>query len=257
MPLFTGPRHIPIVDCLAWIVAACLATLSIPGVMAADRQPPADSPLSGATDAEPNIRIEREHRHNASATILSEAWQSYRNGNLETAASYYGKVLESDEHSRDALLGMAAISQRRGQNSAAAQYYAKVLAKDPLNPYAHAGMASLLAPTGAANIEALLERLIEQHPSSSILHFVLGNYYAGQSRWNEARQAYSIACALEPGDASFIFNLAVSLDHAGQTRAAAQRYQQALQMDTAAEAGFDHAQIKLRLDELSAWGETP
>jgi Flp pilus assembly protein TadD len=56
---------------------------------------------------------------------------------------------------------------------------------------------------------------------------------------------------LEPSNAQFTYNLAVSLDHLGQSKLAAQYYQQALQLDSASNAGFDHAQAQRRLNELT------
>ncbi|MBI5428928.1 MAG: tetratricopeptide repeat protein [Nitrosomonadales bacterium] len=47
------------------------------------------------------------------------------------------------------------------------------------------------------------------------------------------------------------FNLAVSLDRLGQKKSAAQYYQRALELDSKSSAGFDHAQISQRIEELT------
>jgi Flp pilus assembly protein TadD len=83
------------------------------------------------------------------------------------------------------------------------------------------------------------------------LHFALGNYYAEQARWGEAQQAYFNAYRLEPDNAELAFNLAVSLDRLGQKKSAAQYYQRALQLDPEHNAGFDHAKISQRIEELT------
>lgn len=213
-------------------------------------------PDQNTFDTAPSIRIGRSHGNKAAAMLLQEAWQAYRSGNLDSAAQCYEKILDSDAQNRDALLGMAAISQRHGNRSVAARYYSRALAMDPLDPYANAGLASMLMPSSEAGTESLLKRLLEQHPDAAVLHFALGNYYAARHRWNDAGRAYSSTCNLEQDNAAAVFNLAVSLDHLGQAEAAAMRYRQALQMDRSGDAGFDHAQIQIRLNELAATGGT-
>ena len=216
--------------------------------------------VESAVAPAPSIRIEHSHDSNAVNPILLSAWQAYRNGDFDTAWQHYTEVLRKDMQNRnpptrDALLGMAAIAQQRSQDSIAAEYYSQVLALDPRDPYAHAGMSSL--PGAAAGTESRLKLLLAQRPEAAALHFALGNHYAGQSRWGDAQQAYYSACALESDNAQFVFNLAVSLDHLGQRKLAAQHYQRALQLDSLnsgknnlASASFDRAHTQLRLAEL-------
>ena len=228
------------------------------------RKTPAPTPASGVLSATvtaiesaiapaPPIRIEHARGSGAVNPVLLAAWQAYRSGDFDTALQYYSEVLHKDaqEHSspnRDALLGMAAIAQQRSQDDIAAQYYKQLLALDPRDPDAYAGMSSL--PGAAADTESALKLLLAQRPAAA-LHFALGNHYAKQSRWGDAQQAYFSACALEPDNARFAFNLAVSLDHLGRDKLAAQHYRRALQLDSAGNTGFDRAQTQLRLNELT------
>ena len=203
------------------------------------------------------IRISHSKESDAVDPALLAAYQAYRNGDLRAAWQQYSDILHGDAKNRDALLGLAAIAQQQSQDSIAAHYYNQVLAFDPRDPIAHAGMYSLLGTGHGADSESRLKLLLAQHPEAAPLHFVLGNYYAQQSRWSDAQQAYFRACDLESGNAQFAFNLAVSLDHMGQGKLAAQHYQRALQLDSAgnagsANAGFEHAQTQSRLDELTA-----
>ena len=205
----------------------------------------------------PPIRIEHSHESNTVNPILLTAWQAYRSGDFDTASQQYSEVLHKDAQnhnapSRDALLGMAAIAQQRSLNVIAAQYYNQVLALDPRDPDAHAGMSSLLVATGATDTESRLKLLLTQHPEAAALHFALGNNYAQQSRWGDAEQAYFSACELESDNTQFVFNLAVSLDHLGQSKLAALHYRHALQLDSVSNASFDRAQTQLRLDELTS-----
>jgi tetratricopeptide (TPR) repeat protein len=180
--------------------------------------------------------------------ILNRAYLAYRSGKFEQAQQLYQQVFKLDSNNTDALLGMAAIAQRRGANNLAAHYYAQVMALDPRNAVANAGMSAL---TTDDNRESRLKTLLNEQQNSSSLHFALGNYYAEQARWGEAQQAYFNAYRLEPDNAELAFNLAVSLDRLGQKKSAAQYYQRALQLDPEHHAGFDHAKISQRIEELT------
>ncbi|MBI5659918.1 MAG: hypothetical protein HZC43_10340 [Nitrosomonadales bacterium] len=218
--------------------------------------PPEDGLAAESASDHPaqGIRIERGPQQASTVDPnLLAAWQAYRSGDLGAAGQRYSEVLKQDAKNRDALLGMAAIAQQQARDDAAAHYYRQVLALDPRDPAAHAGMLSLLGPGNEAGAESRLKLLIEQQPQSPALHFALGNLYAEQSRWGDAQQAYFSASNLEPDNAQFAFNLAVSLDHLGKGALAAQHYRRALQLDgAAASSGIDRAQTRLRLNELMA-----
>jgi Flp pilus assembly protein TadD len=74
--------------------------------------------------------------------------------------------------------------------------------------------------------------------------------YVAQSRWTEAQAAYFEAHRLEPGNADVLYNLAVSLDHLGQSRLAADYYGRALEASRGQAAQFDPVPVARRLREL-------
>ncbi len=189
-----------------------------------------------------------QHQDEPIDPLLNSAYLAYRGGKFEQAQQLYRKVLNLDSSNTDALLGLAVIAQRRGADSLAAHYYAQVMALDPRNAVANAGMSAL---TTDDNRESRLKTLLNEQGNSSSLHFALGNYYSEQARWGEAQQAYSNAYRLEPDNAELAFNLAVSLDRLGQKKSAAEYYQRALQLDPEHNAGFDHAKISQRIEELT------
>lgn len=206
--------------------------------------------LRAADEPAPGVMIEHGQTADTVNPPLAAAYHAYQNGDFSAAWQLYRTVLQQDAKNRDALLGMAAIAQQQGQDASAAQYYGRVLTLDPRDPAAHAGMSALT--TGdAASTESRLKLLLAHRPDAAPLHFALGNLYAGQSRWGEAQQSYFNAASRDPDSSQYAFNLAVSLDHLGQGKLAAQYYQRALQLDQTGSAGFDHAQTQQRANELT------
>lgn len=199
--------------------------------------------------ATPGVDIHRKMATDNITPALVSAYQAYQRGDYVTAAQDYRQVLGNDVHNRDALLGLAAIAQQQGQDDAAQHYYRQLLVLDPRDPIALTALMAYSPDEG--NTESRLKSLLADQPRSSALHFALGNYYADISNWGEAQQSYFSAHTLEPANAQFTYNLAVSLDHLGQRKLAAQYYQQALQFDTAGNSGFDHAQAQQRLNDLT------
>jgi len=214
---------------------------------------PATSALNAtAADAAQPIRIQHGQESASIDPALMAGYQAYRNGDLAGAGKHYGDVLRKDSKNRDALLGLAAIAMQQSQDDIAARYYRQVLALDPRDPIAQAGMSALFGASDMAGTESRLKLLLRQNPQSAALHFALGNHYADQSRWSEAQHAYFEAASLDRNDGRFAFNLAVSLDHLGQRKLAAQYYREALKLSTAGNSGFDRAQTEQRANELSA-----
>jgi Flp pilus assembly protein TadD len=206
----------------------------------------------------PSVRVARmhddnpvlieQHQEEPIDPILNGAYLDYRSGKFDQAQQQYRRALGIDSNNTDALLGLAAIAQHRGENNLASRYYVQVLALDPRNAVANAGMSAL---SNDDNRESRLKTLLGEQKDSSSLHFALGNYYAEQSRWSEAQQAYFNAYKLAPGNAELAYNLAVSLDRLGQNKSAVQYYQHALSLDPNQSAGFDHKLVSQRIEKLT------
>jgi tetratricopeptide (TPR) repeat protein len=196
-----------------------------------------------------DVDVHRKIATDGVTPALLDAYQAYQRGDYVTAAQGYRQVLSMDSRNRDALLGLAAIAQQQGQDEAAQHYYRQLLVLDPRDPVAQAALLNFAPDEG--NTESRLKSMLAEQPRSAALHFALGNFYADQSGWGDAQQYYFNAHTLEPTNAQFTFNLAVSLDHLGQRKLAAQYYQQALQLDTSGNSGFDHAKAQQRLNELT------
>jgi Flp pilus assembly protein TadD len=197
------------------------------------------------------MTIEHQQEADSITPVLFGAYDAYQRGDYARAEKGYREVLNKDARNRDAMLGMAAIAQQQGQDETAQYYYRQVLLLDPRDPVALGAMSTY---STSEDNESQLKQMLAEQPRSAALHYALGNLYAGQSRWADAQQSYFNARMLEPSNAQFTYNLAVSLDHLGQGKSAAQHYREALQLDTNNNAGFDHAQAQKRLNELTAPG---
>ncbi|MDO8991079.1 MAG: hypothetical protein Q7U91_15755 [Sideroxyarcus sp.] len=195
------------------------------------------------------VDFQRKAAPDTVTPALLDAWQAYQRGDYVTATQGYRMVLGKNAHNRDALLGLAAIAQQQGNDESAQHYYRQLLVLDPRDPVAQSALMTYAPDSG--NTESRLKQMLADQPRSGALHFALGNFYVEQSAWSEAQQYYFNALTLEPSNAQFAFNLAVSLDHLGQRKLAAQYYQQAVQLDTSGNSGFDRTQAQQRLDELT------
>lgn len=181
---------------------------------------------------------------------LNRAYDALLADNLTDARRDYEQALRGDPKNTDALLGLAAIATRQGQGDKAAELYLRILEADPKNADARAGLINLKGQSDPALSESRLKTLLASQPDSAALNFALGNLYARQGRWNDAQQAYFGAYTAEPGNADYLFNLAVSLDHLHQKRLAVDYYQMALDAAGSRSVAFDRNQVKTRLLEL-------
>ncbi len=181
---------------------------------------------------------------------VRQGYESLKRGDPAAARRYYEAAVAADPTSLDAHLGLAAAAARTGDRDTAASQYRRTLSLDPRNPSAIAGLAAIADFTRPEALEAQLRADITRNPQSPALHFTLGNLYASQSRWNEAQAAYFEAYRIDPESADLAFNLAVSLDHLGQSRPAADFYRRALAAAERQAALFDKGQVSRRISEL-------
>jgi len=201
------------------------------------------------------LRLARtpEAKARVPAEIVS-GYAALRGGDLGAARRSYQAALAADARSLDAHLGMATVEARSGNRASAAGHYRKALDVDPRNATALAGLAALADYGRAEGLESRLREDIVRNPGSGALHFALANMFASQSRWHDAQAEYFEAHRLEPDSADIAYNLAVSLDHLGQVRLAAQHYRLALEAARSQPAQFDAREVEQRLALISAAG---
>jgi tetratricopeptide (TPR) repeat protein len=200
---------------------------------------PPDSPRVARTPQAPRVPAQ-----------VTAGYEALRNGDFAVARQRYAAAVEADPANLDARLGLATAEARSGNRGAAANHYRKALEIDSSNPTALAGMAALAEASRPESLEARLRTDVARSPQSAPLHFTLGNLYVAQSRWREAQMAYFEAHRLDPANADILYNLAVSLDHLGQRRLAAEYYERALEEARTQAVQFDPAAVQRRLAEL-------
>jgi tetratricopeptide (TPR) repeat protein len=211
------------------------------------------SPVAAAADAgqvaSPPIAVNA--RIMSVDPAVEQGYQAFQKNDFAAARESYQKALAREPNNRDALLGLAAIDVRSGQLEAAEARYLKLLEADPRDGQAVAALISLRGRLDPVASESRLKTLIANQPDVAQLHFALGNQYAHQSRWTEAQAAYFKAYSIDPQNADYAFNLAVSLDQLRQNKPALEYYQRAMSLAGKRPASFDSAQARVRAQELS------
>ncbi len=182
---------------------------------------------------------------------LMQAYQALQSGDFAKASTLYQQVLDMEPRSVDALLGLGAIAAKEGRIEQAAQHYQRVLELEPRNAFAQGGLIAIIGGADRQGSESRLKLLIAREPSS-FLYFTLGNLYAEQGQWPGAEQAYFQAYQQQPDNPDYAFNLAVGLEHLGQTRLALDHYRKALDLSfKKGHASFDQSLVIQRVGQLS------
>ncbi len=226
--------------------AAAPAVPKAPPVSEVLRQPStvAEKPVPPADRRPAAPRIDTHQR-------LMMARNAFYSGRGDRARALYDEVLRLDDTNRDALMGLAALGVSDGRYGKAAGYYMRLLELDPRDSVALAGLTSLSGNIDAQNQESRIKAILQGEPNAPHLYFALGGLYAAQSRWSEAQHVFFKALSGDDTNADFAFNLAVSLDHLGQERAALPYYRRALALATLRPGRFDAGSVKARVADLS------
>ena len=205
----------------------------------------------GLTMPRSAIRITKGRSHRASNSDLTVAYQAYQAGDFLTAKASYQKVLNRRPDSRDARLGIAAIAVMEGNYNSAYRHYMYLLQQNPKDQVVNAALFNLQGNASGGVNESQLKLLLDQNPESPQVHFSLGSFYAGQSRWPEAQQAFFDAYSADKNNADYAYNLAVSLDQLGQAKPALSYYRTALKLADQTAVSFNTSKVLARIQKLS------
>lgn len=182
---------------------------------------------------------------------LMAAYRAFNAGDDSEAQELYRKVLRTDLRNVDALLGMAAIAQRQGRLQDAMGWYGKVLEVEPRNPIAQAAMVNAVGQADPVTSESRIKNLLVQQPNSANLHAALGSLYTERGQWTAAQQSYFEAHRLEPGNPEYAFNLAISLDQLGKPLLALDYYKKTLELiQRNITTSIDRHQLESRISQL-------
>ena len=227
--------------------AAAAAAASATNAAAAQTPPPA--PLVAAP--RDTIKIMAGSATPTVNPVMTEAYNALAAGNLESSQRLYNQLLKNDPRNVEALLGLAAIATQQGDRDTTTKHYVKVLELDPRNALAQAGLIGMLGRADPQSAETRVKQLIARDPSEAYLHFTLGNTYVDQNRWPDAQQAFFQAHHLQPGNPDYAYNLAVALEHIGQSRPALEFYRRAVKLAAAkGHANFSTAAAQDRVAKL-------
>ncbi len=184
--------------------------------------------------------------------LLQSAYAAYRSGDDVRAQVAYANVLTRDEHNRDALLGLAAIAVRNRDTGRARDIYDELLTLNPKDTVAQAGLAGLTASLDPVAEEARLKTLLDQEPNAPHLLFAYASLLMQQQRWSESSRALQTAIQFRDDQPDYAYNLAVSLDHLGQTTDALRHYRRAIELARKQPASFSSDAAARRITVLEA-----
>jgi tetratricopeptide (TPR) repeat protein len=183
---------------------------------------------------------------------LNRAWEALQQGRHDEAQAMYEEVAGAEPGNVDAQLGLGVLAALRGNTEEAARYYGRALELEPRNTAAQAALISIIGQADPQLSESRLKQLIANEPSG-FMYFALGNLYANQGQWAKAQLAYFQAYQLQPDHPDYAYNLAVGLEHLGQSRIALNYYRRALELRSLrGRAEFDQTRVEERIGQLTA-----
>jgi len=211
------------------------------------------TPVEAETGENPKYKIEIHKRRTPRAVPaqLTQAYLAYQARDYQQAEKLYRQTLRRYPGNQDAMLGLAAIAQLQGNRRVANHYYTKILKSNPGNKTALLALQTLKGEHHQLEHGSQIKHWLQSDRDNAPLHFALGNQHAANSRWKEAQQAYFEAHRLQPENADYAFNLAISLDQLGLAKEALNYYQIAKDMSASGTGQFSSIQLDRRIEQLS------
>lgn len=195
------------------------------------------------------LRISRSRQAPRIDADVKQAYAALTAGDDDRAETLYRQALARNPDNINARYGLAGLAMRQSRLDDAYEHYRAIADADPGDGRATAALLALEG-TGAEG-ESRLKRLAAAEPENDFVHFSLGTFYARQQRWPYAQQAFFEALRLDGNNPDYAFNLAVSLDQMGKSRAALDYYQAALRLADGRAARFDPDRVRSRIRAIS------
>lgn len=198
-----------------------------------DRAKPSTHTLSdGATATGSSFPISmREEKVEAAPDVdelITKAYQAAAVGHLEASLVIYKQILALSPKNETAWFGLATSYQRLRQFSQAKPYYTKLLSAHPDNQAALTNFIALVREEAPADAYLELKKLEKADARLSAIPAQMGMIAMREGKNEEAIQYLRRAVAMEPGNMSYRYNLAIILDKANEWSEAAPLYRQLL-----------------------------
>ncbi len=215
--------------------------LNVPKV---SRQAVDNSQIKTSNDSTPKAVI----KVHSEDSILLDAYLRYEEGDFLSAQQGFEAVLAMNPKNVFAHIGLGNILASKQQYVTAMDYYQRALAAEPSSLNAFEAIANISGHVVlSSDWKNALTEMAQDHSESATLQYALGNLYAEEHDWLAAQSAYFQAVALEPDNADYLVNLAVSLDQLGKYNLAARYYTEALAFVDVEKVNFNEVQVKNRL----------
>jgi len=204
----------------------------------------------------PVFQIKRSKPVEGISSSLAYAQDNAQGGEHNAARMEYEELLRNQPTNRNALLGLAQIETATENTETAKEYYLKLLQLEPLDPIAQLGLLENTQNNDLTAFESGLRGLVSDHPSHAFIAFKLGNFYATQGRWSEAKQSFKQALKTSQNinngavNPDYAFNLAVALEKTQQPKLALEKYLEAKKLSIAISPSFDVDILNSRIASL-------
>ena len=203
-------------------------------------------PVQAETDPAPISVIRTEVAEDMDDRVQA-AYRAYQAGNLVAAKSGYTDVLSVYPDNRDAMLGLAACAVREGDIKSAVSMYLRIIRAFPQDALSRAALIGLQQNRQE---EPVIRQLLSKQADNPFLYATLGKLLAAQTRWPEARQAFSAAHRIDPANPVYALNLAISLDRMGQRDEALSYYRATLKLVESGASDLDIRPVVRRIHSL-------
>ncbi len=153
-------------------------------------------------------------------------------GRYDSALALYDELYVKYKRDPNVLLGRAIALQKVNRSESAIRAYEELLEIKPDNVEAQVNMLGLL---GQRYPEVALRRLLvllDNNPDHEGIFAQLAFLQANLGRYDEALEYFGRVSAMEPQNASYVYNMAIVSDKAGKKKQAIQYYEQSLELDT-------------------------
>ncbi len=197
--------------------------------------------------------VQVKKRDTSAFDNLETAREALEAGQMETAVSLYKRALEKEPANKQALFGLATSYQVSGQIEQARDLYIQLIKMDQNNWPALNNFLVLVSQEAPEDALKHLLSLQTTNPHFAPIPAQIGLIYLKQEKFPEAARYLSQAAVLDPQNMRYRYDLAVLLDHAGDTVSAVKLYEQVLEAGRQGkELPESPIKIQARLEDLAA-----